>query len=84
MTYGLEGVPNGIQVWRIDRNENNQIEPISLSKHLELDQQIWAPEDFVWETDNSIILKVAAVDKYMNESGKPIENDFYYLRLNIQ
>lgn len=84
MKYGLEGVPNGIQIWRIDRNEHNQIEPISLSEHLELDQQIWAPDDFAWETDNSIILKVAAVDKYMNESGQPNENDFYYLRLKIQ
>ncbi len=84
MTYGLEGVPNGIQVWRIDRNQNNQAEPISLSKYLELDQQIWAPEDLVWETDNSIILKVAAVDKYMNETGQPKPNDFYYLRLKLQ
>lgn len=84
MTYGLEGVPNGIQVWRIDRNPNNQVELISLSKHFELDQQIWAPDDFVWETDNSIILKVAAVDKYMNETGQPNPSDFYYLRLKIQ
>lgn len=84
MSYGLEGVPNGIQVWRIDRNQNNKVEPISLSKHLELDQQIWAPNDFYWDTDNSLILEVAAVDKYMNENGKPNENDFYYLRLKIQ
>ncbi len=83
MTYGLEGVPNGIQIWRIEKNEHNQVEPISLSKHLELDQQIWAPVDLVWETDNSIILKVAAVEKYMTESGQPNENDFYYLRLKI-
>jgi hypothetical protein len=84
MTYGFEGVPNGIQVWRIDRNEHNEAEPVSLSKQLELDQQIWAPDDFVWETDNSIILKVAAVDKYMNETGQPNPNDFYYLRLKFQ
>jgi hypothetical protein len=84
ITYGLEGVPNGIQIWRIDRNEYNQIEPISISKYLELDQQVWAPDDFSWETDNSIILKVAAVDKYMNENGQPNVNDFYYLRLKIQ
>lgn len=84
LVYGLEGVPNGIQIWRIEKNENNQVEPISISKHLELDQQIWAPDDFVWETDNSIILKVASVDKYMNESGLPNENDFYYLRLKIK
>jgi hypothetical protein len=84
ITYGLEGVPNGIQIWRIDRNKHNQIEPISISKHLELDQQIWAPADFCWETDNSLILKVTAIDKYMNENGQPNENNFYYLRLKIQ
>lgn len=84
MAYGLEGVPNGLQIWRIDRQENNQVEPISLVKHLELDQQIWAPDDFVWETENSLILKVAAVDKFMNENGMPNESDFYYLRLRIK
>src|SRR5690606_35583514 len=76
MPYGLEGVPNGVQVWRIDKLYKNQVGPISLSKHLELDHQIWAPDDIFWETDNSIILKVAAVDKYMNQSGQPNENDF--------
>lgn len=84
MAYGLEGVPNGIQVWRIDTNQNNQVEPISLSKYLELDQQIWAPDDFVWDTENSIILRVAALEKYMNETGQPNHKDFYYLRIKIQ
>lgn len=84
LPFGLEGAPNGIQVWRIDRNEHNQVEPISISKYIEIDQQIWSPDDFCWETDHSLILKVAAVDKYMNENGQPNENDFYYLRLKIQ
>lgn len=84
MPYGLEGVPNGLQIWRIDRNKHNQVEPISIVKHLELDQQIWAPDDFVWETDNSLILKVSAVDKCMNDNGQPNENDFYYLILRIK
>ena len=84
MPYGLEGVPNGIQVWRIDRNQNNQVEPVSLSKHLELDQQIWAPDDFAWESDNSLILKVADVNKYMFENGQPNPSDFYYLKLKFQ
>lgn len=83
MGYGLEGQPNGIQIWRIDKQENNQAEPFSLSKYLELNQQIWAPDDFVWEADNSIILKVAAVEKYMNENGQPSPTDFYYLRIKI-
>ncbi|MES2560484.1 MAG: hypothetical protein V4590_12125 [Bacteroidota bacterium] len=84
MMYGLEGVPNGIQVWRVDRQENNQLEPVSLSKYVEIDQQIWAPDDFVWETDHSVVLRVAGVDKYMNEDGQPAETDFYYLRLKLQ
>jgi hypothetical protein len=83
MAYGLEGVPNGIQIWRIDRHKENEVEPITIVKHLELDQQIWAPDDFAWETDNSIILKVASVENYLNENGHPNQNDFYYLRLTV-
>lgn len=84
MAYGLEGEPNGIQIWRVDRQKNNQTEPISLSKHIEIDQQIWAPDDFVWETDHSILLKVALVEDYMNENGRPNDSDFYFLRLKFQ
>ena len=77
LPYGLEGLPNGIQIWNIE-NQNY------LSKYFELDQQIWVPDDFVWETDNSLILKVATVDKYLNENGQPNEKDFYYLRLQLK
>jgi hypothetical protein len=79
LPYGLEGVPNGIQIWKVKTaNQNNLI------KYLELDQQIWVPDDFVWETNNSLILKVASVDKYLNENGQPNEKDFYYLRLLLK
>jgi hypothetical protein len=77
LPYGLEGLPNGIQIWKIENNNN-------LSKYLELDQQIWVPEDFVWETDNTIILKVAAVEKYLNENGRPNEKGFYYIKLQLK
>jgi len=77
LPYGLEGLPNGIQIWKIEYNNY-------LSKYLELDQQIWVPEDFVWETDNTIILKVAAVEKYLNENGRPDEKGFYYIRLQLK
>ena len=79
LPYGLEGVPNGIQIWRIEPNSRG-----NLSKYLELDQQIWAPDDFVWETDNSIIIKVIAIENYYNETDQPNENDFYYLRIKIK
>ncbi|MCU0421438.1 MAG: hypothetical protein MUC81_01410 [Bacteroidia bacterium] len=77
LTYGLEGLPNGIQIWKVE--DNNY-----LSKYLELDQQIWVPDDFVWETDNSLILKVIEVDNYLTESGVRNENDYYYLRLRLK
>jgi hypothetical protein len=79
LAYGLEGVPNGIQIWKVETANQNY-----LSKYLELDQQIWVPDDFVWETNNSLILKVASVDKYLNENRQPNEKDFYYLRLLLK
>jgi hypothetical protein len=75
--YGLEGVENGIQIWKVETNQNY------LSKYLELDQQIWVPLDFVWENDNSIILKVTPVSKYLTENGQPNYTDFYYLKLSF-
>ena len=77
MPYGLEGVPNGIQIWKVENQKY-------LSKYLELDQQVWVADQFSWETDNSLILKVAAIDKYLNENGQPNEKDFYYLRLRLK
>lgn len=83
MPYGLEGIPNGVQVWRVDRKDNNEFEPV-ITKYLELDQQIWAPDDFVWETDYSLLLKITSVENYMNEGRQPNQKDFYYIRLRIK
>ncbi|NEU06840.1 hypothetical protein GZH53_00815 [Flavihumibacter sp. R14] len=83
MPYGLEGTANGVQIWRVYRQDNNELEPV-ISKYLELDQQIWAPDDFVWETDYSLLLKITAVENYMNESRQPNQKDFYYIRLRIK
>ena len=81
--YGLEGTPNGVQVWRVDRQHNNELEPV-ISKYLELDQQIWAPVDFAWETDYSLLLKITPVENFMNEGRQPSQKDFYYTRLRIK
>ncbi|MCA0426331.1 MAG: hypothetical protein LCH37_02755 [Bacteroidetes bacterium] len=81
--YGLEGEPNGIQIWRIDNSKSESREALSIQKHLEIDQQIWAPDDFYWESDQSLLLKVAPVESYLNELGQPNEKDFYYLRLRL-
>jgi hypothetical protein len=78
LPFGMDGIPNGIQVWKLDTSNRN-----NLIKYLELDQQIWAPDDFVWDTDNSIILKVVSVDKYLTGNGQPNENEFYYIKMRI-
>ena len=67
-----------LKIWNIERSYQ-----IYLSSYFELNQQIWVPVDFVWETDNSLILKVSAVDKYLNENGQPNYTDFYYLKLSL-
>jgi hypothetical protein len=77
MTYGLENMPNGIQIWRVEKGYSY------LMKYFELDQQIWAPEDFAWETDHSLILRVVSTEKYFNNNGSPHEKDFYYLRIQF-
>ena len=84
MPFGLEGVPNGLQIWRIDRHKENEVEPISISKYLELDQQIWVPNDLVWETDNSLLIRVVSVDKFWNKTGQVNDKDYYYLRIKLK
>ena len=84
MAYGLEGVPNGIQIWSINRNSDNQVEPISISKYLEIDQLIWVPEQFVWENDESLILKIVSIDDFMESDGQPNINDYHYLKIKIK
>jgi hypothetical protein len=81
--YGLEGVPNGIQIWKINKNKNNDVEPFSIFKHIEIDQEVWVPLDFVWD-NNSIILKVLSIEEYINNSNNIIDKDCKYLKLLIE
>ena len=83
MAYGLEGVPNGIQVWKVAHEYQNQQGPFVISKFIEIDQQVWAPNDFVWETPSSIILQVFSIETFWEKQGEPTEDDFQYLRLTL-
>lgn len=83
MPYGLEGIPNGIQIWSVEKNEKNQAIPISISKHIEIDQSIWIPVEITWESDVSLILKVVSIHNFLESGGKPEDKDHYFLRLNI-
>ena len=53
---------------------------------LELNQQIWIPLSFVWETDHSLLLKVITVEEFDNVRGQLdhlINTNYYFIRLEI-
>jgi hypothetical protein len=75
--FGLDGYPTGMQIWKKDKKEKE------LMKLVEIDQKIWAPEDFVWESENTILLKVFSEDQFWKSHGELKNNDFYYLRLTL-
>jgi hypothetical protein len=83
MPYGLEGIPNGIQIWKAEHEYQNKQGPIVLSKFIELDQQVWAPDDFVWESAKSIIIKTFPTELFWETGGEPAASDFNYLRLSF-
>ncbi|WP_205499723.1 hypothetical protein [Rufibacter psychrotolerans] len=82
LPYGLEGVPNGVQVWQVTPSAQGD-GSFTVRKFLELDQQVWAPRDFVWESDHAILLQVTPVEFMAAENGMP-SNTFQYLRLRLR
>ncbi len=83
MPYGFEGVPNGIQVWRIEKNIDYLKGSNSVSNYLEIDQQIWTPLDFVWDSDNAIILKVIDIEKFV-KNPEQTNNNAYFIRMRLK
>jgi hypothetical protein len=67
----------GIQIWKINKHQNNRIE-----KYIELEQYKWFPDAMFWETEETIILKVSNIDE-CGTTDKLKETDFYYLRMRI-
>ncbi|MBD0259673.1 MAG: hypothetical protein ICV83_28465 [Cytophagales bacterium] len=83
MPYGLEGEPNGIQVWRVGNGKRN--EGKVLAKMIEIDQQAWIPEELVWESDTAFLIKTTSVEQYWQavEKGQELPRDFTYLLVKM-
>jgi hypothetical protein len=77
-SYGMEGVPNGIQVWRVNKNGQR------ISKYIEIDQLVWVPYDFYWETESSLVLHVNSVEKFLEGDGRLKKEGRHFLRLTIK
>lgn len=69
--FGMDGVPNGLQIFKVQTND--------LIRHIEINQQFWVPDRFVWKTDNEIIIRAVLIDDYYRQH---IDN-FIYLALII-
>lgn len=82
--YGMEGVPNGIQVWKLNQIKDGSLDSIPISKYFELDQLEWVPMDFVWESGKSLILKVVSVDAFMDSREELKDEDYYYLKSTLK
>lgn len=78
LSFGLEGEPVGIQVLSIDKTNYSQVE-----KLIEIDQRLWNPVDFVWENNNSLVLKVTELIESSKETEAKRGKEFSYLRLKI-
>ena len=68
--YGMDGVPNGIQIFSV-RNS-------SLEKIVAIDQQEWVPLEVVWENEKSLIIKANNPEDYL----KKVDH-FIYLKVII-
>ena len=76
--YGMEGVPNGFQIWKIKPDG-------TLLKHSELDQLVWVPKEFAWLDSQTVILKVISVDKYVQENQiNENSTDLYYIKVRLK
>lgn len=78
LPYGLEGLPNGIQIFKVE-NDGEQI-----TKYFEINQEEWSPYESYWESNDSIIIKMLPIDRVLEINGVPKEEDFSYLRLKIK
>lgn len=85
LDYGLDGLPNGIQIWKVNKWFTSGIveQHVSIENVFELDQQFWIPIDFVWENEHSIILKVETLSGWADNKLSEESDSLYYLRLTF-
>lgn len=55
--FGLEGHPNGYQIWQLNSKKR-------WTKIYEIDQQDWIPLDFRWISNDTFVIQKAAIGDY--------------------
>ncbi|KOS06206.1 hypothetical protein AM493_09315 [Flavobacterium akiainvivens] len=77
--YGLEGDPNGIQIWKVANNNGNA----TLSKIKVIDQQEWIPLEVYWVDNRTLIFRAVTVANFNKVNGEPQEKDVYYFKMRV-
>ncbi|MFP9099137.1 hypothetical protein ACLI09_08790 [Flavobacterium sp. RHBU_24] len=77
--YGMEGNPNGYQLWQISGTKDST----TIRKTKEVNQDEWIPAGIYWENNHTLIFKAVTVTKFMARNGEPKEADFYYFRVKV-
>lgn len=73
-SWGLEGIPNGIRVYKYEKNK--------LKLYFQIIQSTWIPKSSFWKNENTILIKVLPTNKYTADNNT-INNDFKYLEISF-
>ena len=71
MQYGMEYVPNGYQVWRLEDDSWVKID--------EINQEKWVPMDMKWVSNTKFIVKCTSVENYLKNHGHDEKYCFYQI-----
>ncbi|MQY79755.1 MAG: hypothetical protein GH151_11260 [Bacteroidetes bacterium] len=73
LPYGLEGLQNGLQIWKVKNGY--------LTKFIEIDQQERIPKELAWEKKNTLVFSYVKVNDFWDKQEKAKK---YYARLSIK
>ncbi len=74
--WGLEGTPNGYQIWKMSNDHKWQ-------KLIEIDQQKWVPLGFRWVSNDTFIMKKTKLSDYA-ENWDNINDYVIYEKIKVE
>ena len=73
MDYGLEGIPNGIQIWELTPERK-------WVKIIEINQRIWIPKKIIWLDNTQIKLSKISIDSYIENTTRIISDTIIQIK----
>lgn len=73
LEWGLEGIPNGLNIVYLNKQ---------LKRSIKIIQEKWIPVEVIWKDDSTLFVKTTPVDKYYDKNGL-INNYFEYIQIQL-